>query len=40
MEKMMVQILQMKNMIIREQPHRQMVEKDKEQAIIEVNKLR
>ncbi len=40
MEKMMVQILQMKNMIVREEVYRQKIEKDKGQVVIEVNELK
>ncbi len=39
MEKLTVQILQMKNMIAGEEFHRQKVEKDKEQVVIKVNEL-
>ncbi len=40
MEKMMVQILQMKNMISREELHRLKAEHEKEQAVIKMNDLR
>jgi methylmalonyl-CoA mutase N-terminal domain/subunit len=40
MEKMMVQILQMKNMIVREEARRQKAKKDKEQIVIKVNELK
>ncbi len=37
---MMVQILQMKNMIVREEARRQKAKKDKEQIVIKVNELK
>jgi uncharacterized protein with PhoU and TrkA domain len=40
MEKMMVQIVQMKNMISREELHRLKAEHEKEQAVIKMNDLR
>ncbi len=36
----MVQILQMKNMIVREEARRQKAKKDKEQIVIKVNELK
>ncbi len=40
MEKMTIQILQMKNMVAKEELHRQNIKKVKEQVVIEVNKLK